>query len=134
TLIADPPSYYGLLASLLVPLAAGLLRDSDRPNYGAATVLVILFGVMMAVSYQRAHRALLSYIETAKALEHSEANAVKEHAFLDQVLASVPIAIAVVDDAQLVTRLNPAFESMFGFTEGEVVGKALEDFIVRPED
>ena len=134
TLLADPPSYYGFLVAILVPLAGGLLRDSDRPDYGSATVLVVLFGGLMAISYRRAHRTLITYIETAHALEQSEADAVQEQRFLDSLLASVPSAIAVVDDQQVVTHVNPAFESMFGFTEAEVIGGRLENFIVRPAD
>jgi PAS domain S-box-containing protein len=134
TLLADPPSYYGFLAALLIPLAGGLFHDNDRPDYGSATVLVVMFGTLMVISYRRAHRTLLSYIETAHALAQSEAGAVQEQRFLDQVLGSVPSAIAVVDDAQLVTNVNPAFESMFGFTAAEVIGQLLEQFIVRPED
>ena len=134
TLLADPPSYYGFLAALLVPLAGGLFRDNDRPDYGSATVLVALFGGLMVASYRRAHRTLLSYVETAHALEQSEADAVNERRFLDSLLASVPSAIAVVDDGQLVTHVNPAFESMFGFDEAELVGRSIDEFIVRPED
>jgi PAS domain S-box-containing protein len=134
TLLADPPSFYGFLAALLVPLAAGLFRDNDRPDYGSATVLVVLFGILMAITYWRAHLTLLRYIETALALERSEADAVQERLFLDSLLASVPSAIAVVDEAQLVTHVNPAFESMFGFTKAEVIGRRLEEFIVRPAD
>jgi PAS domain S-box-containing protein len=77
---------------------------------------------------------LLNYVETAHALEQSEADAVREQRFLDSLLASVPSAIAVVDDQQVITHVNPAFESMFGFAEAEVIGGRLENFIVRPAD
>ena len=134
TLIADPPSYYGFLASMLVPLVGGLLRESEHPVYRSATALVVLYGILMVVTYRRAHRALLSYIETANALERSEATAVQEHHFLDQVIARVPSAIVVLNDAQIVTHINAAFEAVFGFTAAEVVGHRIEDVVARPGD
>ena len=134
TLLADPPSYYGFLAAILVPLAAGLIIDDNRPDYGSAAVLVALFGMLMAVSYRRAHLTLLNYVEASHALAQSEGDAVREQRFLDQVIASVPSAIAVVDEAQLVTHVNPAFEALFGFTEAELYNQRLEQFIVPPSD
>ena len=134
TLLADPPSYYGFLVAILGPLAAGLIIDDKRPDYGSAAVLVGLFAALMAVSYRRAHLTLLKYVEASHALEQSEAIAVEEQAFLDQVIASVPSAVAIIDGQQLVTRVNPAFEALFGFTEAEVVGKILESLIVAPAD
>ena len=132
TLLADPPSYYGFLATILTPLALGLAGNRLRPDYGSAATLVVLFGILMAVSYHRAHLTLLKYVRTSNALERSEANAVHEQKFLDQVIASVPAAIAVVDQNERVARVNPAFERLFGFTEAELAGKTLEEFIVPP--
>jgi PAS domain S-box-containing protein len=52
--------------------------------------------------------------------------------FLGLILARIPTAIAVVDAEYRVTRVNPAFESMFGFDAAEVLGRALPSLIVPP--
>jgi PAS domain S-box-containing protein len=134
TLLADPPSFYGFLAATVVPLGATLIIDIDRPPFGIALVLVVMFGVLMAVSYQRLHRSYVEYIRAVDASERSAAAAMTEQRFLDQVIASVPSAIAVLDERQIVRHVNPAFEKLFGYSEGEIVGKPLDDFIVPSED
>ena len=134
TLLADPPSFHGFLAAMLVPLAGALLIDVGRPAYGTALLLVILFGILMVVGYRRTHATLLGYVEATHALEQSEAAARTERRFLDRVIASLPSAIAVVDAEQLVTHVNPAFEALFGYAEAELLGKRLEAFIVAPKD
>jgi PAS domain S-box-containing protein len=134
TLLADAPSFYGFLAGMLGPLALGLVMDLGRPGYGIALLLVVLFGLLMGVSFSRAHGIFVGYIEAAHALERSATAAVNERRFLDQVIASVPSAIAVLDAEQRVTDINPAFEKLFGFREAEVVGQPLENFIVPESD
>jgi PAS domain S-box-containing protein len=41
-----------------------------------------------------------------------------------------PVAIAVLDSRRLVTRVNPAFEALFGYTQAEAWGRDLADLIV----
>src|ERR1043166_8763917 len=84
----------------------------------------------MAASYRRAHMTLLTFVQTSDALEKSEAGAVKEQQFLDQVIASVPAAIAVLDEMQVVKHVNPAFEALFGYSKAEMVGQGLDAMIV----
>jgi PAS domain S-box-containing protein len=134
TLLADARSFYGFLTGMLGPLAVGLFLQIDRPAYGVALLLVVLFGLLMAVSFGRAHGIFVGYIEAAHALEVSAAAARNERRFLDQVIASVPSAIAVLDAQQRVTDVNPSFEKLFGFSEREIVGQLLEDFIVPAGD
>jgi hypothetical protein len=42
------------------------------------------------------------------------------------VLQGLPDGVIVVDDAGVIRVVNPAAELMFGYTEGELVGKAIE--------
>ncbi|HET9424457.1 MAG TPA: PAS domain S-box protein [Gemmatimonadaceae bacterium] len=134
TLLADPRSFYGFLGGMLGPLVLGLIIDIQRPAYGIALLLVVLFGLLMMITYRRAHRLFVEYIEAAQALERSAAAAVSEQRFLHQVVASVPSAIAVLDKDQIITDVNPAFERLFGFREEEVLGRTLEEFIVPHAD
>jgi len=129
-LLADPRSYYGFLIGLLGPLAAALLLHRGDSDYRAAAILVGLFGLLMAVSYRRAHMTLLKFVQTSDALERSEAGAIKEQKFLDQVIANVPAAIAVLDERQIVQHINPAFEMLFGYSKAEIVGQHLDSMIV----
>ncbi|MEO5568674.1 MAG: PAS domain S-box protein, partial [Gemmatimonadaceae bacterium] len=134
TLLADPPSFYGLVAAMLAPLAIALLLSLDTPGFGIALLIVVMFATLITLSYRRLHRNFVAYLQAADALERSAAVAVTERRFLDQLIASVPSAIAVLDADQVITDINLAFEKLFGFTEAEVVGKSLEDLIVPMAD
>ena len=134
TLLADPPSFIGFLSAMLVPLALALAINIDREGFGIALVLVLMFGVLLTLSYRRLHRTYIAYINSLEASQQSAAAAITERRFLDQVIASVPSAIAVVDEQQRVTHVNPAFTSLFGFTQDEIFGKRLDDFIVPVGD
>jgi PAS domain S-box-containing protein len=134
TLLADPPSFYGLVVSMLVPLAVALALNFDVPAFKVALLIVFMFGVLITVSYRRLHTNFVDYLRAADALERSAAVAVTERRFLDQVIASIPSAIAVLDERRIVTHVNHAFEKLFGFDEAEVVGRPLEELIVPPEE
>jgi PAS domain S-box-containing protein len=130
TLLADPPSFHGFFTAMLAPLAIRLAIDLHRPGFAVALVLLLMFGVLMTLSYRRLHRNYLAYLEAVEASEESAAAALTERRFLDKVIASVPTAIAVLDEEQRVTHVNPAFTKLFGFPVSEILGKRLDDFIV----
>jgi len=134
TLLADPPSFFGFLVAILAPLAIGLIFDLGEPGHPVALILVLMFGVLMTLSYRRLHTNYLAYLGAVEASEESAAAAMTERRFLDEVIASVPSAIAVLDEEQIVTHVNVAFEKLFGFPAREIVGQRLDDFITPSAD
>ncbi|HXG70072.1 MAG TPA: diguanylate cyclase [Gemmatimonadaceae bacterium] len=46
---------------------------------------------------------------------------------------SAPQAIAILDDKDLITRVNGEFTRLFGYASEEAVGKSINDLIVPPE-
>jgi PAS domain S-box-containing protein len=130
TLLADPPSFYGFMAAILSPLALRLALDIRQPGYAIALLLVVMFGALIALSYRRLHGNYLTYLRAIEASEANAAVAMTERRFLDQVIASVPNAIAVLDDQQRVTHVNAAFKTLFGYSGAEVAGRRLDDIIV----
>ena len=130
TLLADPPAFYGFLVSVLAPLALRLGLDIRQPGFAIALVLVVMFATLMSLSYRRLNRNYLTYLIAVETSEKSAAAAMTERQFLDQLIASVPSAIAVLDEKQQVTHVNVAFQKLFGFTEAEIIGRRLDDFIV----
>lgn len=64
-----------------------------------------------------------------QALKDLEAEKIKfEHLFMEN-----STAISVLDEEGRVLQVNPAFESLFGFAEKELRGRALLDSLVPPE-
>ncbi len=62
------------------------------------------------------------------------AASVREHDLeLGGLIHANPLAILVVDAADHVQMVNPAFEALFGYAESEIVGEPIEALIVPPE-
>lgn len=58
----------------------------------------------------------------------------KEHAmYMDALIANIPLGIVIKDQDQLVRFCNPAFESMFLYTQAEIQGKNI-DALIAPHD
>jgi PAS domain S-box-containing protein len=134
TLLADPASFFGFLVAVLLPLAIRLGLDVSRPGYLSALMLVVMFATLLSLSYRRLHANYLTWLQAAEVSAESAAAAMTERQYLDQVVSSVPSAIAVIDGAHHVTRVNAAFEKLFGYREAEMRGKPLDDFIVPIEN
>src|SRR5207249_11473006 len=54
----------------------------------------------------------------------------RQHAYLDALIASTPVAIAVLDGRRSVRSVNPAFVTLFGYSAAEVVGASIDALIV----
>ena len=134
TLLGDPPTYYAYVASLLLPLAFGVLRAQDQRSFVISFVLLTVYGAVMAVLYRRLHGVLLDSLNTARRLAVSQQEAERERNFLDALIASAPTAIVILDANQRVRRVNPAFERTFGFAAGEAIGGDIDELIVPPSE
>jgi PAS domain S-box-containing protein len=53
----------------------------------------------------------------------------EQRAHLNELFARVPEAVVMVDRASRVTRVNPAFSKIFGYTAEETIGQRIKDLI-----
>jgi PAS domain S-box-containing protein len=130
TLIGDAKSFHGFTAILVIPLAVAVLASGQSRFHLVAAVLLGVFTATMVALYRRAHAALRLHVDAAKRLELREQEAERDRSFLDALLTSAPDAIAAVSHEGRVLGLNPAFESLFGYTTDDVLGEFLSDLIV----
>jgi two-component system, cell cycle sensor histidine kinase and response regulator CckA len=56
-----------------------------------------------------------------------------QQAYLEQLVECTPEAIAILDTAQGIVRVNGEFTRMFGFTAEEAIGRAVESLLVPEE-
>jgi len=130
TLVGDTPTFRCLLVPMLAPLPIGiLLQGHDRPHLIAAT-FIILFALAMDGIHARAHHTFAQWVRAAALLQTSSGELARQHAYLDGLLASAPVAISVVDAKGQVQRINPQFERLFGYSTEEAVGRDLNVLIV----
>lgn len=51
----------------------------------------------------------------------------------EQLFENTPLAILIADADESVVDVNPAFETMFGFSRGEIVDRKINDLITPPD-
>ena len=130
TLVADRRSFHYLLITVLLPPPIGILLQGHSRPHLLAVVLIAMFAWGMDRVHRRAHRTFAERIRAAALLERSTQELARQHAYLDALIASTPVAIAVLDDQRSVRSVNAAFESLFGYTAAEVVGAGIDGLIV----
>lgn len=71
----------------------------------------------------------------ANSIEHErkERTIAEQNTFLSALLLNSPLAIVVVDPKMRVRMCNPAFESLFQYTEKECLGAQLDRLIAPPD-
>src|SRR5438477_149289 len=110
-------------------LIGPLLQGHSRPHL-LATFSVVLYTWGMDRVHRRAHRTFTERVRTAVLLESSTQELARQHAYLDALIASTPVAIAVLDGGRSIRSVNPAFETLFGYSAAEAVGAGIDGLIV----
>src|SRR5437016_2458474 len=130
TLVGDRRSFRYLLITSLAPLPFGILLQGHSRIHWIAILLIALFAWGMDRVHRRAHRTFAERVRAAALLERSTQELARQHAYLDALIASTPVAIAVLDDRRSVRSVNAAFEALFGYSAAEVVGAGIDGLIV----
>ena len=123
TLVADPPSFHGFTALLLVPLAAVIALGGLGRVHVSLLLLVAVFGPFMISVHRRAHRILQANFASNARLAISEEETARARDFLNALVAGAPSPIVVLDREGRVVRANPAFERATGHRWAEAHGR-----------
>jgi two-component system sensor histidine kinase/response regulator len=130
TLVGDARSFQCLMVPILAPLPVGiLLQGHGRPQL-IAVALTALFAFGMRRIHGLAHRTFADGVRAAARHATLTDELVRQHAYLDGLLASAPVAIMVVDGAGRVQGINPQFERLFGYSTADAVGRDVNALIV----
>jgi two-component system sensor histidine kinase/response regulator len=130
TLVADRRSFRYLLLTVLAPLPVGILLQGHTRFHVIEVVLIVAFAWAMDRVHGRAHRTFGDRVRAAALLELSTQELARQHAYLDALIASTPVAIAVLDNERGIRSVNPAFETLFGYSAAEVQGARIDTLIV----
>jgi PAS domain S-box-containing protein len=129
-LVGDRRSFRYLLITALAPLPVGILLQGHARFNIIAVVLIVAFGWAMDRVHGRAHRTFRERLRASALLEASRCDLLRQHAYLDALIASTPVGIAVLDDRRSIRSVNPAFEALFGYSAAEVLGAGIDGLIV----
>src|SRR5213082_1973555 len=130
TLVGDRRSFRYLLITTLAPLPVGILLQGHARIQSIAILLIALFAWSMDRVHRRAHRTFAERVRASVLLESSKQEPARQHAYLDALIASTPVAIAVLDGRRSIRSVNPAFETLFGYSAAEAVGAGIDGLIV----
>ena len=74
--------------------------------------------------------------QAAVAIDNARIYAVAQNRkqYFEELVGNSPIAIVTLDRDHRVLACNPAFESLYGYRESELIGQNLDDHIAPPED
>src|SRR5213083_880997 len=133
TLVGDTRSFRYLLITVLGPLPIGFLAQGQARPQLIAIALIALFAWGMDRVHSRAHRTFAERVRAVALLELTSQELARQHAYLDTLLQSVPVAIAVIDRARRIRNLNRQFTVLFGYESNEAVGRPLDELVV-PEN
>ncbi len=134
TLVGDRRSFRYLLVTTLAPLPVGILLHGHSRTHFLATLMVLLFAWSMDRVHARSYRTFAERVRASVLLERSTQETARQNAYLDALIASTPVGIAVLDDQRAVRSVNPAFETLFGYSAAEVAGRKIDDLIVPDAD
>jgi PAS domain S-box-containing protein len=130
SLSGDLWTFRYFIAGLLVPIPVGIVQGAFQRDTPIAIFMVIFYAAAMVVFHRRSYQLLHEHLQQSFALAGREQQAVQDRAYVDALLASAPVAIAVLGADGRVRGINPQFESLFGYTAGEAIGKDLNELIV----
>src|SRR2546421_317270 len=116
TLVGDRRSFRYLLITTLAPLPVGILLQGHARIQLIAVLLIALFAWSMDRVHRRAHRTFAERVRATVLLESSKQELARQHGYLDALIASTPVAIAVLDSGRSIHSVDPAFEKLFGYS------------------
>jgi PAS domain S-box-containing protein len=129
TLVGDRATYRCLLIPMLALLPLGFLLQGDERTHIIAVVYIVMFTLAMDRFHARGNHLFTERVRATALLQRSSEQLVRQHAYLDGLLASAPVAIVIVDGQDRVRRINPQFERLFGYSSAETVGRTLSALI-----
>ncbi len=130
TLVGDSRSFRNFVLATLAPLPVGILTHGTDRAHVIAVAFVALFAWGMSRIHVRAHRTFVERVHAATLLQLSGEDMARQHAYLDGLLASAPVAISVIDVGGEVQGINPHFERLFGYSSDQAVGQNIDALIV----
>ncbi|HET9707400.1 MAG TPA: PAS domain S-box protein, partial [Gemmatimonadales bacterium] len=130
SLSGDLWTFRYFIAGLLVPVPVGIVQGAFQRDTPIAIFMVVFYATAMVVFHRRSYQLLHEHLQQSFALAGREQQAVQDRAYVDALLASAPVAIAVLGGDGRVRGINPQFESLFGYTATEAIGQDLNQLIV----
>ncbi|MBI4771940.1 MAG: PAS domain S-box protein, partial [Chloroflexi bacterium] len=103
----------------------------QRVRKDGAALDVEIFGVPVVVAGEQV--GVLALYHDITRQRQAEAELQRQKQFFEALVQNSPVAIVTLDLQEQITSCNPAFESLFGYRQSDVLGCNLDDLIASPE-
>ena len=107
---------YGILS-----FTGGRLSEADIPA-------VTAFATQAAIALENA-RLYQEAQEHAETLKQAQVELQRQKQYWETLVHSTPVAIVIIDPQERIVSCNPSFETLFGYSQAEVVGQNLEPLV-----
>lgn len=130
-----PADAFSIFKEEILAIAAG------KTYFASETVNCTLQGkridVLISITFpppedKEAFRSVLVTLIDITARKQVEREVEKQRSLSQQLFENTPVAIAMLDTQDRLVRVNRAFESLFGYTQDEVIGHYINDLIIPP--
>ncbi len=133
------PEYAHVHAALAAPLKVGgrlvgvfttVSTDPDRMFDSADLHLLSIFARQAAIAIENARLFDQAQTELTERKRYEE-EIRRQKEYFEALLVNSPVAVVTADLEGNVVSWNPRAEKLFGYTEGEVIGKSLDDIVTK---
>ncbi len=115
------------LATHQLLMLTDLVRhDGDSVVHLGEELSGLLVSVLVLLAVIFAGRSLALRLSSQRELR-------LEKAYLEQLFTAAPEAVVLLDNREIVQRVNPEFERMYGYSAEEAVGRTIND-LIAPDD
>jgi len=109
---------YGLLF-----VTGGRLSEADAPAITA-------FATQAAIALENA-RLYQEAQQQAETLQQAQVEIHRQKEYWETLVQNIPVAVVIIDPQERIVSCNPSFETLFGYSQAEVVGQNLDQLVVR---
>ena len=109
----------------VLSFTGGQLTEADSPA-------VVAFATQAAIALENA-RLHQEAEQRAETLSQAQVELQRQKQYWETLVKNIPVAVVIMDPQQRIASCNPAFETLFGYSQAEVVGQNL-DRLVASDD
>jgi two-component system cell cycle sensor histidine kinase/response regulator CckA len=137
--------YVSLYAILLYAVVIGLLNRFHPQfvdlgeeiiiwlSFSLVTFCFALIGRVVSHMRETLHTKNIQLIREIEERKRAQEETQSRQAYFKGLVDNMPDAIAIFDDAGIITEVNSRFARMFGYPEKEVLGKNISELVAPPD-
>jgi two-component system, sensor histidine kinase and response regulator len=109
----------------VLSVTGGLLSEADTPA-------VTAFATQAAIALENT-RLYQEAQQLAETLKQAQVEAQAQKQYWETLVQNIPVAVIIMDPQERIVSCNPAFVTLFGYSQAEVVGQNLDQLVASDD-